>query len=89
MIYLDSRYADGNVVPVETNKGNSIAVFREFPTARTEFFLYEWKDRDRIDVLAYNLLGSSDLWWKIMDFNPELSDPFVIPIGTVIRIPRV
>lgn len=88
MIYLDSRYATGNVIAVETNAQNSIAVLRVFPTDSTEFYWYEWREKDRIDLLAYNLLGNPSLWWKIMDFNPEIINPFVIEVGTTIRIPR-
>jgi hypothetical protein len=88
MIYVDSRYADGNVISIETNKGASIAVLRQFPEQSAGFYSYVWKEKDRIDMVANNLLGSPDLWWRIMDFNPEIINPFVISVGTTIRIPN-
>jgi hypothetical protein len=87
MIYVDSRYADGNVTQIETNAGSSIAVFREFPTDVSVYYLYSWREKDRIDLVANTLLGSPDLWWRIMDFNPEIINPFVISVGTLLRIP--
>jgi hypothetical protein len=42
-----------------------------------------------MDMVAASLLGSPDLWWRIMDYNPEIIDAFNIPIGTVLRIPSV
>jgi hypothetical protein len=87
MIYVDSRYADGNVISIETNAGPSIAVLREFPTDSSRFYSYVWKEKDRIDLVANSLLGSPSLWWEIMDFNPEIINPFSIPVGSVLRIP--
>jgi nucleoid-associated protein YgaU len=43
---------------------------------------------DRIDYLASIYLGSAVLWWKILDVNPEINNPFNIAPGTVLRIPR-
>jgi prophage DNA circulation protein len=40
-------------------------------------------------MVAFKLLGSAALWWKIMDFNPEIVDPFSIPVGATIRVPSV
>lgn len=91
MIYADSRYANGKVLKVQdARSGNDrMAVYRKFPTARSNFYYYTWVENDRIDIVAYNLLGSPAFWWKIMDFNPEVLDPFSIPIGTNLRIPSV
>jgi hypothetical protein len=88
MIYVDSRYADGNVISVETNNGSSIAVLREFPEQASGFYSYVWREKDRIDMVAHTLLGSASLWWRIMDFNPEIINPFVISVGTILRIPN-
>ena len=87
MIYVDSRYADGNVIAIETSSGPSIAVLRQFPDDSSRFYGYVWKEKDRIDLVANLLLGSPSLWWRIMDFNPEVINPFAITVGTVLRIP--
>jgi len=87
MIYIDSRYATGNVISVDTNVGPSIAVLREFPDDVSRYYTYVWREKDRIDLVANTLLGSPSLWWRIMDFNPEVISPFSIPVGTPLRIP--
>ena len=91
MIYSDSRYAKGKVLKVQDarNKVYRLAVYRVFPTNRTGFFNYTWVEGDRIDLISDKFLGSPTFWWKIMDYNPEIIDPFSIPVGETIRIPNV
>lgn len=91
MIYTDSRYAEGIVaLSRDARSGTTaVSVFREFPDNASEYFYYTWTERDRIDLVAHNLLGDPNLWWYIMDYNPEQLNPFNIPIGTLIRIPGV
>lgn len=89
MIYTDSRYADG-VVALNYNakaQKTGVTVFRDFPVAYSEFYYYTWTERDRIDLVAQVHLGDSNLWWQIMDYNPELLNPYNIPVGTLMRIP--
>jgi hypothetical protein len=90
MIYSDSRYADGTIFTANDSRTNlpRITVYRTFPTAQSKFYYYNWVENDRIDAVANDLLGSPLLWWKIMDYNPEVIDPFDIVVGTTIRIPR-
>lgn len=89
MIYSDSRYADGNIFKAnDSRKQNiSVTVFREFPTEISNFFHYSWSDTDRIHDVADRFLGDAELWWKIMDYNPEVINPTFITPGTLIRIP--
>jgi hypothetical protein len=89
MIYTDSRYADGKVIKAIDPRTNEykIAVYREFPVQKTNFYIYNWVQGDRIDAVANVLLGSPSFWWKIMDINPEVIDPFDIAVGTALRIP--
>lgn len=90
MIYSDSRYADGVIFKaIDARNGTpKTTVYRHFPSYSTQYFHYTWVEGDRIDAVAFDLLGNPDMWWKIMDMNPEVIDPFDIPIGTVIRVPR-
>jgi hypothetical protein len=91
MIYSDSRYAKGLITKVQDPRNGTyrLAVYRKFPAARAQFYWYDWVQGDRIDKVATDLLGNPGFWWKIMDFNPEILDPFSIPIGTSLRIPSV
>ncbi|CAB4123864.1 hypothetical protein UFOVP45_43 [uncultured Caudovirales phage] len=91
MIFTDSRYATGRISKAHDARNNVFAVnvSRQFPTQSTRFFHYNWVENDRIDSVAYSLLGASSFWWMIMDFNPEIIDPFNIPVGTTLRVPYV
>lgn len=90
MIYADSRYADGQIVQNYLPKDDSyhVSVFRSFPSSVSTYSQYIWRESDRIDLVAKELLGDASQWWKIMDFNPELLNPLGIPVGTAIRIPH-
>ena len=46
------------------------------------------KLKDRIDLIAYEYLGNSQLWWVIAECNRDkIIDPMNVPVGTKIRIP--
>jgi hypothetical protein len=89
MIYSDSRYANGELFYSYNPRVNeySATVFRKFPDKSADFFFYEWKEEDRIDLVAKRFFGTAFKWWDIMDYNPEMMDPMSIPPGTLIRIP--
>jgi hypothetical protein len=91
MIYTDSRYANGDIFRAYNAKSESyeVTVFRNFPTESTDYFLYVWKEGDRVDLVSKGFLGTAALWWRIMDYNPELLNPHTIPVGTTVRIPNV
>lgn len=91
MIFTDSRYANGTFLKAYDSRLSqySNSVYRNFPSITEDYYYYVWVDKDRIDIVAHNLLGNSDFWSKIMDINPEVIDPFTIPAGTTLRIPRV
>ena len=64
------------------------SVIRSVPAVSDySFRLYVWVSGDRPDLVAYETLGNSSLWWAILDINPELINPQSIPAGTVVRIP--
>jgi hypothetical protein len=89
MIFTDSRYASGILTKSYDARKQSygITVFRQFTEDSSSFFYYTWTQKDRIDLVAAELLNDPNLWWLIMDYNPEISNPFNIPLGTVLRIP--
>ena len=89
MIYTDSRYATGILAKSIDSRNNSyqVSVFRQFPDSTSNFYYYTWTQKDRIDLVAAELFGDSNLWWSIMDYNPEILNPFDIPLGASLRIP--
>jgi len=90
MIYLDSRYADGPLFSAaDSRTGNfNKTVFRAWPSYNVQYFWYHITENDRIENLAVKYLGNSELWWEIMDVNPEILNPLEIAPGTLIRIPN-
>jgi phage tail protein X len=88
VIYLGSRYEDSDVTYVRDPKSRETrpTVLRATQT-RYASQLYRWRSGDRIDILAYNIYGSTADWWKILDANPAIIDPNSIRPGTVLRIP--
>lgn len=90
MIFSNSRYADGILFKANDSRkeNTSVTVFRDFPTESSSFFYYTWLDTDRIDIVAQKLLGDPELWWHIMDYNPEIINPSFIRPGTLLRIPN-
>jgi len=89
-IYLDSRYADGTLFKGKDARNNTYVttVYRYWPTYLKNVIIYEVKEVDRIEDIAVRYLGNPALWWKIMDLNPEVLDPFNIVPGTSLRIPN-
>lgn len=92
MIYQNSRYYSQYVDYVSfTENGDELPiVFYEFDTlGRTEWFEHVVKADDRLDTIAHDYYGRTDVWWLIPEYNPEIVDFANIAPGTVIRIPNV
>lgn len=89
MIFSNSRYADGFLQKswLPRTEQYNLSVYRAYDSVSSEFFLYTFRDKDRLDRLAKEFLGDSNKWYLIMDYNPELPNPYAIPVGTTIRIP--
>lgn len=89
MITEGSRYQTGTVVRVPDAKGVfHTTIFRSVPPAiRQGFTTYVWQGTDRLDTVAATKLGDPELFWMILDLNPEIVDPLSITVGTTIRIP--
>lgn len=89
MIYTDSRYVNGRIYRAQHPRENKydLTVERTWPLEESSFYYYTWAAGDRIEHIASELLGSSNFWWKIMDYNPEIVDPINIRAGSILRIP--
>lgn len=92
MISKSSRYYDGALYQakeVGTANTYNIVVDRKFPESQTvTYFEYTWKDGDSLSLLADRYLKDVRYWWKIMEINPEISDPMSLVPGQVIRVPN-
>lgn len=89
MIFTDSRYIDSVIYRAQKarDQKSDLVVTRLFPAEKSSFFYYTWRERDRVEGVAALLLGDSNQWWRIMDYNPEIIDAINIRVGTVLRIP--
>ena len=92
MIFIKSRYSSEplKAIVLKTQNKTSISVFRNPPKNlnNRKVKYYRWVDGDRIDRVAHSVLGDPELWWRIMDVNPEINDPHSISPGDVIRLPQ-
>lgn len=89
MIFTTSRYNDGPLVDIEDYRESEVrkTVYRKWPTSVSDFSVYVWQDGDRMDLIALKFYGRPEVWWQIMDYNPEIVDPTSIQTGTEIRLP--
>ena len=91
-IFQGSRYEFSVIdfVAVEESADANAVVFYEFDELGTfEYIEHEVVAGQRIDNLANDYYRRPDLWWLIMDYNPEIVDPSDLQAGSIIRIPRV
>jgi len=91
-IYQGSRYEYSTVDFFSVTEGGNEnpVVFYEFqPIGKISYREYTWVFGDRIDLVSHQFYHRPDLWWYIMEANPEVKDPSNIPAGTVLRIPSV
>jgi len=86
-----SRYIDGTLNShLYEHTGTYVTtVYRNWTIKTVRFYEYTWVYGDTLAVLADKCCGGPKFWWEIMDINPEITDPFSIEPGTVIRVPVV
>lgn len=67
---------------IETSEAMSI------PTNATDsYHIVTQKDVNRLDLVAYQYYKNTLLWWIIAEAS-GISDPFDVPLNTVLRIPN-
>lgn len=87
-----SRYYTGPLaqIPDKYTGDYNIAVFRQFDDqGKVSYFDYTWVVGDTLSLIANKYLGNPILWWRILEINPEITDPFSIIPGQTIRVPYV
>jgi hypothetical protein len=88
-IFRGSRY-EGAIIDyfsLEQNGDSNPVLFYTMSDIGTiEYTEYEWKDGDRLDLIANKFYGRSNYWWFILENNPEIRDPENINAGTILRI---
>lgn len=86
-----SRYSRINVI--ETPKENngvrfySTTTYPKIPLSENDIYVLTG-DKDRLDLLANQFYGDSNLWWVISAANTDLpQNSLNLPEGTQLRIP--
>jgi nucleoid-associated protein YgaU len=91
-IYSGSRYEDSLVDFFHINEyGQSypIVFYTVDDLETVSFYTHIYTPGETLHGLSQRYYNRPDLWWTIAEYNPELTDFFSIPAGTVIRIPSV
>jgi nucleoid-associated protein YgaU len=90
MIERVSRYYDGPLTqtPAKYTGEYVISVFRKFPNSvSVNYISYTWKEGDTLSHISERYGIGAKYWWEIMEINPEISDPFNISPGAILRVP--
>lgn len=90
-IYLGSRYENSTVDFFNTSPDGdqNVVVFGDIYFYETlSFSEHVFVDGEKLSNIANDVYNKPDRWWLILDNNPQIVDPFNIPVGTVLRIPN-
>lgn len=50
---------------------------------------YTFKREDTLDGIAYSMYGNANLYWAILDANPQYLSETDIPVGAILMIPSL
>ena len=92
MIFKGSRYETAIIdyFALEENADVHPVLFYIFSDIGfINYIEYQWKENDRLDLISNIFYNRPDLWWYILENNPEIKDPNNIAAGTILRIPNV
>jgi hypothetical protein len=91
-VFQGSRYEFSVIdfVAIDPDADANAVVFYDFEDLGTfSYTEHEYVQGERIDSLAERYYRRPDLWWLILEHNPQIEDPTNIPSGTILRIPSV
>jgi nucleoid-associated protein YgaU len=84
------EYSTVDFLEVKTDGSQSPIVFYEFPATSTiSYYEHTYVKGERLDQISQQYYNKPTLWWLIMDYNPQITNPLQIKTGTVIKVPRV
>lgn len=87
MIYRNSRYTKTGV---EVEDGHSSFKLRNRITFNTNgAIVHQYSLGDRLDGLANQYYKDPQLWWVILEANPQFRCELEIPYGTNLTIPNI
>lgn len=86
-IYKGSRYTS---TPTYYPDGSDKKIFdirQRFQFNTTGATYHTWTSGDTLDFLAYKIYNNSELWWAILDANPQYQSELDIKVGDIVTIP--
>ena len=91
-LYVSSRYYFSPIDFLQVETGGEVKpiVFYEFDQLKNKSYtIHTVVYGDRLDQLSYKYFNRPDMWWAIIEYNPEIRDFFNLTPGTYLRIPNV
>ena len=94
MIYIGSRYEreevryqlDGKGATTRPTVLRTQSLLENTPQPGMKKFV-TWNSVFRIDQVANATVGDPERWWKVMDENTEILNPWGIDAGVEVQIP--
>lgn len=85
MIYRNSRYTKTSVINTD---GTQIFKLRKrFEFNSNNAIVHQFSDGERLEGLALKYYNDPQLWWVILEANPQIKTALSIPFGTNLIIP--
>ena len=91
-IFSGSRYKNSVVdyfTKAEYGSATPVVFYSFDALDSISFFTHIYNPNETLHSLSQKYFRRPDLWWTILEYNPEIVDFFSIPAGTTIRIPSV
>jgi nucleoid-associated protein YgaU len=86
MVYEGSRYANTGMYLKDNAKG-VLKIRRRARFSGERASWHTWVASDTLAGLAWKLYGNAQLWWAIMDANPQYQHEGEIAPGDVLMLP--
>jgi hypothetical protein len=85
---MSHRYSNTEKIKYEnTGKVYYVnTIYPDIPLSENDQYLIT-TNRDRLDLLAYDIYKDTSLWWVIASANNLPGDSLVPPVGMQLRIP--
>ena len=85
---MSSRYQDIQVVKYNSTGSQYYTnnMYPDVPYSETDNYVITTVG-DRLDLMAFDFYGDSELWWVIASANALPGDSLVVEPGTQLRIP--
>lgn len=87
MIKKGSRYTNIPTYYPKNGKGRLFIIRERVKYDTTEAKYHTWTQSDTLDFLAYKLYGDSQLWWVLLDANPQYQSELDIKVGDLLLVP--